>query len=71
MNLKEYNNLQTRIIKKYQLLADMERFIVVCRLFSEYRGQAAGYTTTKKLITIVRNNSWQKKGFCGKIYLVE
>ena len=56
MNLKEYNNLQTRIIKKYQLLADMQRFIVVCRLFSKYRGQATGYNTTKKLITIVRNN---------------
>ena len=56
MSLKEYNQVQTKIIKKYKLLANLERFIVVCKLFSKYREQKTGYTTTKKLIYIVRNN---------------
>ena len=56
MSLKEYNSIQSKIIKRYQLLSDMARFIVICRLFSEYREQKTGYTTIKKLIYIVRNN---------------
>ena len=56
MSLAEYNVMQTRIIKEYQLLANMERFVLVCKLFSEYRGQNAGYSTTKKMIEIAKNN---------------
>ena len=56
MSLKEYNQMQTKIIKKYKLLANLERFVVVCKLFAEYREQKTGYNTIKKLITIVRNN---------------
>ena len=57
MSLKEYNQVQSKIIKKYKLLSDMTRFVLVCKLFSKYREQKVGYTTTKKLIYIVRNNS--------------
>ena len=56
MNLKEYNQVQTSIIKRYQLLSDMARFVLVCKLFSKYREQKIGYTTIKKMIKIVRNN---------------
>ena len=56
MSLREYNQVQSKIIKKYQLLANMQRFVLVCKLFSEYREQKAGYTTTKRMIKIARNN---------------
>jgi len=60
MDIKQYNNLQSKIFRKYKidcmLVSDSIRFFKICSAISQYRECKTGYNTTKHIIEIIKED---------------